>query len=181
MNDTMWCWWCCHPSNQELLPMPHKYDGKSNVYHTMGQFCSFACMRAYNGERNDYIKQSVFNLISKYELDSTGMLYNVIAPPRCCLKVFGGDMTIEDFRNNNQSVKIYDPPCVPITRTIDKNKTTNYRWIQNSSNDVESKCNINQLQSAKACNIPMKIKTSSDAPAKRTIEQVLGIKQKPST
>ena len=178
MKD-LWCWWCCHPSNIQLISMPIYFDIKTSKYHTIGQFCSFACMRSYNQEQQQSNKQTIFNLITKYMYESTGNVHQFTAPPRQLLRVFGGTLSIDEFRSNTyaDSVMIYYPPIVPISYITDYTNKSNYRWIQNVVEKHKDDDDIQQVQSTKVNNVPMKIKNSTQS-SKNTIEMVLGIKQK---
>ena len=83
--------------------MPHKYDDRRNKFYTSGNFCSWSCMKTY--------------AIDKYGCNRGGLICgNIVtmrrklfdrispikkAPHRQRLQVFGGDLTIEQFRENN--------------------------------------------------------------------------------
>ena len=99
----MWCWWCCHTLEGTPLNMPYKHDERRNKFYTSGNFCSWSCMKTY--------------VIDKYGCNRGGLicgnmvmmrrkLFNKIgtikkAPPKQKLIQFGGDMTIDQFRENN--------------------------------------------------------------------------------
>ena len=109
----VWCWWCCHPFEGPELHLPYKYDDRLKRFTTMGTFCSWGCMRAYNidrassrwGEIQQYITLMRRDVYKKLEPVPT-------APKRQCLKVFGGTMTIEEFRGCK------DPPFVQMPNQI---------------------------------------------------------------
>ena len=98
----MWCWWCCHDFETTPLSLPYRHDEKRNKFHTSGNFCSWSCMKSY--------------AIDKYGLSRGGLICgNIVmmrrkmfdqighvkpAPGRYRLKEFGGDLTIEAFREN---------------------------------------------------------------------------------
>ena len=98
----MWCWWCCHSFEGTALQLPYKYDDRRNLFTTTGNFCSWSCMKSH--------------ALDKYGLSRGGIICgNIImmrrrmykqsghvkpAPCRYKLAVFGGDMTIEEFREN---------------------------------------------------------------------------------
>lgn len=94
-----WCWYCCHPFDGQPLPMPMKHDDRRDVFHVKGTFCSWACMKAYNLESTSYMKAVCANVITLFHRRCTGQLRGIRpAPPRHALKVFGGTMTIDEFR-----------------------------------------------------------------------------------
>jgi len=98
----MWCWWCCHPFEGEPLKMPKKYDELRKKFYTQGSFCSWSCMKSF--------------AIDKYGVNFGGricgniicmrkQMYGIIgsvkmAPNRYELDVFGGTMTIDEFRRD---------------------------------------------------------------------------------
>ena len=99
----MWCWWCCHTFESTPLSMPYKHDERRNKFYTAGYFCSWSCMKTYT--------------IDKYGCNRGGLICgNIVmmrkklfgkigtikkAPHRNKLEVFGGNMSIEQFRENN--------------------------------------------------------------------------------
>ncbi len=95
----MWCWWCCHPFNTEPLSFPNKYDNRTEKFSTSGTFCSWNCMKAYNLEKQNNGKTTMnIMMMRKKMYNSVGRI--MPAPSRYSLKVFGGTMTIEEFRAN---------------------------------------------------------------------------------
>lgn len=99
----MWCWWCCHPYDTEPLSMPYRYDQKRNKFFTTGNFCSWSCMKSFAIDKHGVTRGSIIcgNMVVMRK-----QLYGKIgpirpAPFRYKLNVFGGDLTIEQFRENN--------------------------------------------------------------------------------
>ena len=97
-----WCWWCCHTFDGNPLSMPYKYDDRRNKFFTAGNYCSWSCMKShaidkYGVNRGGIICGNIILMRKK--------MYNQIgsvkcAPNRFKLVEFGGDMTIEEFREN---------------------------------------------------------------------------------
>lgn len=109
-NTDVCCWWCCHTFDTIPIGSPEKYDDVVKKFHVKGVFCSFSCMIAYRKERNR--KCNLKNYLVKYmysKLTGTLLIETNLnpAPPRCSLKIFGGDLTIEEFRNSFIENKIY--------------------------------------------------------------------------
>lgn len=122
-SSTILCHNCCFSFDGVPVPLPQSYDALRKVYHCRGNFCSWQCSKAYNirqtppsgrGNRNMYIAILAHKTWAKYRenLDS-GALENLetyalycIQPslPREALKVFGGDMTIEEYRKGFFSI-----------------------------------------------------------------------------
>ena len=98
----MWCWWCCHPFEWTPLSMPHKYDDRTKVFQTSGNFCSWSCMKSYTiatyGINRCGLVCGNIVLMRKQMFNQIGPIKK--APWRYSLKVFGGDLSIEEFREN---------------------------------------------------------------------------------
>ena len=118
-NTDVCCWWCCHTFDTVPIGNPDRYYTNVEKFRVKGVFCSFSCLMAY---RNDSCKKySSTNYLVKFmysKLTGTFLLDSNLtpAPPRSCLKMFGGDLTIEEFRNSFRENKIYKmieyPMCV---------------------------------------------------------------------
>tara|TARA_B100001250_G_C19807446_1_gene794059 strand:- start:587 stop:937 length:351 start_codon:yes stop_codon:yes gene_type:complete len=98
-----------------------------------------------------------------------------IAPPRECLKMFGGPMSIEEFRNNSEKGVVYNamlPPYITI-KTINDNRQSyaNYQWVK--KDEEKDTKNETEPTSKSYVNNPIKIK--SDKKAKNTLEMIFGI------
>jgi hypothetical protein len=107
----MWCWWCCHPWEGPDLHLPYKYDDKTKKFTTLGHFCSWNCIKAYNtdkyalsraGEIGMYITLMHKQTTNKLELIPS-------APSRYALKVFGGTLDIEEFRKSDGNSMVTMP------------------------------------------------------------------------
>lgn len=88
------CWWCCHPFEWESLHFPYAF--KSNLFYTTGHFCSWECMKAYAIDRNKLNECELISLMKKRmegKLTPTNR-----APSRYILKLFGGTVSIDEFR-----------------------------------------------------------------------------------
>ena len=102
-NDNL-CWHCCHAIPGDTLRLPHKYDSKRNKFYTMGQFCSWSCMKTFNFERNRPDFGVVAQNITALKRKMDGKIIPVSpAPRRWALKCFGGTMTIDEFRRASES------------------------------------------------------------------------------
>ena len=99
-----------------------------------------------------------------------------IAPPRECLKMFGGDMSIEEFRKNSHNGIVYNsmlPPYIAI-KTINDNRQSyaNYQWVKKDDKDTQS-ITDSTSKSKSYVNNPIKIK--SEKKVKNTLEMIFGI------
>ena len=123
LNCTKWpmktdklCFNCCHSFKGVPIPLPHKYDKIRNIYTCHGNFCSWQCAKAYNinemprasrGNRNMNISILAHRMWVKYRkkhhknkntnIDQSNFIIEP-APSRRELIVFGGKMSIEEYR-----------------------------------------------------------------------------------
>jgi len=137
-NDKVWpettsiyCWWCCHPFNWMPCALPEYY--KKDKFYVNGCFCSFNCTASYNFSKCDddiWERYSLLNLMYK-KLYNTKFIKVNLAPPREILKIFGGYMTIDEFRENslkNEKVfTVINPPLISIIPKIEENISNNYK------------------------------------------------------
>jgi hypothetical protein len=114
------CWWCCHPFDNPPCSIP--YEFKNNSYCVYGVFCSPECAAAYNfndvhGVSDIWERYSLLNML--YRRIYENKHYKIkLAPPRQTLKIFGGHLSIDEYRAsfNNQThcYRIIMPPMVSI-------------------------------------------------------------------
>lgn len=99
------CWWCCHTFHGSPKTLPYSYDKIRNRFKVMGVFCSWSCARAYAMDDTSLTVNYQISYLTEFIRQIHGMsLYIKSAPPRQSLKMFGGKMTIDEFRNiNNES------------------------------------------------------------------------------
>jgi len=105
------CWHCCHPFDHVPIGIPIKRM-KGGNYHVKGIFCSYSCALTYN-----YNERDLENRIQERESLIRMMAYpNVVqyAPQKELLKMFGGIMTIDEFKNTTSTHVITYPPMVPL-------------------------------------------------------------------
>lgn len=102
-NPQTACFWCCHTFGWPAVVLPISYDAYKNIYHCEGNFCSPECALAFNYSN---IKISDSMRWNRHAL--LGNLYRDMykdnkilspAPPREILRMFGGQLDIEQFRS----------------------------------------------------------------------------------
>ncbi len=128
-NTSIACYWCCHRFNTPPIGIPVEYckdvKGKSEFFRVYGCFCSLECAAAYNfnGHKNHDEIWERYNLIN---LLARRIGYRHLikpAPDKMALKMFGGFMDIEQFRNYCNSAKMIHinfPPMTSITQQIEE-------------------------------------------------------------
>jgi hypothetical protein len=171
-HTNVYCWWCCHPFNTQPVSLPIRLH--NDKFELMGCFCSYNCACSYNNsfsggkvaERNSLLHTMYRKLHN---------VKNVIikpAPPKEILTIFGGKITIDEYRKesfiNNFNVTINYPPLISIIpqmeiistnqnrnnfvpintkkiETIEKNKKVKMTTtIKNSKNTIDSYMKISQ-------------------------------------
>jgi len=95
------CFWCCHTFSGHHFVSPISYDAYKNVYTCEGNYCSPECALA-----NLYSEQTMSDgtrwnrhALMNHMYSSLYEEYITPAPPRTLLRMFGGPLNIEQYRN----------------------------------------------------------------------------------
>lgn len=114
-NKNTKCWWCRNTFNSPSVQLPEDYY--NNTFFCVGNFCSFNCMKSYNLDLNDSLswkRESLMNLLY-YQTYSEYKNINP-APHWMTLEEYGGNLTIEQFRENflvnNKEYLVLHPPLI---------------------------------------------------------------------
>lgn len=116
-SATTACFWCCHPFPWKASLIPVSYDAYENMYTCEGNFCCPECALASlyaDPSLSDIARWNRHALLS----DLYRALYTkrelVPAPPRTTLRMFGGPLDIEQFReytaNAEEMIAVQLPP-----------------------------------------------------------------------
>ena len=193
------CWWCCHPFEGEPLKLPHKCDVTTGKFTTCGNFCSWSCMKAYAlGRYGSSNSSSVVHNIHKYRKAMTAEKVSSIipvAPSRYALEMFGGPLSIEEFRKSGTGdvkiivnipdqihsiVTIHNCTCggnvMDLSKVKNMEKTTTVNNINKERLNDEKMSMINMTNSK---NEPLRLKRPK--PLKRdenNLEKTLGLIRK---
>lgn len=145
-KTNVWCWWDGHPFSNLPCFLPELYH--NNTYHVTGCFCSFNCALAYNlyykkDTKIDHRKSLVYKLCRElYGLSMEDTLEIKESAPKECIVSFGGNMSIEIFRQNstmlNKEYIVYIPPIKPVNMIIEER---NSDIVENNDNDYIIKRN----------------------------------------
>jgi hypothetical protein len=117
------CYWCCHQFNNAPFGIPVKFvDDK---YHVFGCFCSLECAAAYNFECKESIDEiwEQYNLINQLSRKIGHKQLVKRAPSKLALKMFGGHMSIDEFRgfcNTSKIINVNFPPMMTLTQQIEE-------------------------------------------------------------
>ena len=104
------CWWCCHKFDNTSCTLPTKYDSLRKRFTFVGVFCSWNCTKAYNFDKCDCLvgqRSGLITLLVQQMYGITRAINIKAAPPRQALKMFGGYLSINEFRNNQSIVDSY--------------------------------------------------------------------------
>jgi len=105
------CWWCVHSLPQlPCIHLPTRYDDKRDRFETKGNFCSWQCAKAWALDQNSARSGEIQMILMMMRRRAIGR-YEPLwpAPKREALKIFGGTMTIEEFRSYGGLV---EPPII---------------------------------------------------------------------
>lgn len=95
------CFWCCHKFEWTPVLLPVSYDAYKNMYTCEGHFCSPECALAYNYADNkisDSTRWNRHSLLRNLYGDLYRNKFLSPAPPRTLLRMFGGPLDIEQYR-----------------------------------------------------------------------------------
>lgn len=100
-NAQTCCFWCCHKFSWSPVVIPISYDAYKNLYTCEGHFCSPECSLAYiyaDNRISDSTKWNRHSLLRHLYSDLYREKTLSPAPPRTLLRMFGGPLDIEQFR-----------------------------------------------------------------------------------
>ena len=115
------CWWCCHPWEGPEIHAPFKYDALLKQFTTKGRFCSFECAKAWIIERSGPRYGEILSFMALYRKHVFGKSVQCFsAPKRETLKIFGGPLSIEEFRASaNRAPWVHEPGDVHMVHEIE--------------------------------------------------------------
>ncbi len=128
------CWNCCSKLNK-VYGIPLKYI--DNIFYIYGYFCSLECGARYcfDNYNNHYEIYTLINYYYNYINNTVGKKVT-IAPQKNVLKTFGGDLSIEEYRNTFNTNEFYNvniPPIYPINHSIN---------VYEKNNSLDNKNNL---------------------------------------
>jgi hypothetical protein len=100
-NQQTSCFWCCHKFVWSAVVIPISYDAYKNMYTCEGHFCSPECALAYiyaDSRLSDSTKWNRHSLLRHLYTDLYKDRMLSPAPPRTLLRMFGGPLDIEQYR-----------------------------------------------------------------------------------
>jgi len=122
MQSDAACFWCCHAFTHRPVILPIRDTGEHLL--VTGNFCSPECATSYlfDMRQDSHTRWEQFALLHRvYGEACQGTIYP--APARNSLALFGGLLTIQEYRSLIRShkvrVDIHLPPMVSILATMD--------------------------------------------------------------
>ena len=156
------CNWCLHNCDNEVIHLP--YNISNGVFNMYGNFCCPECATAFNfNELNDDLIWERYALLN-YVYNKNNSKYN-IAPSRLILDIFGGPLSIKEFReiiNTNKNINTVLPPLYIIKPQIE--------IIKNE--DIYIPLNINRVNKYTK---DLKLK-KNDIPITNTLKSCMNLK-----
>lgn len=119
-NEHTSCFWCCHSFGWTPSILPVSYDAYKDLFTCEGNFCSPECSLAYLYRE---VKTSDGNRWNRHTLlrHLYGKMYQnrelSPAPPRTLLRMFGGPLDIEqyrDFMTGSNDIVLSDLPPIRV-------------------------------------------------------------------
>jgi hypothetical protein len=122
-NTSIACYLCCHRFTNAPFGIPINY--KNDRFEVFGCFCSLECAAAYNFKKTDSIDEmwERYNLINLMSRKMDIGTYIKPAPEVLSLKMFGGHLDIDKFREyfkSNRVISINFPPMTSITQQLEE-------------------------------------------------------------
>lgn len=165
-STNIWCFWCCHPFTTPPIAIPLYYTNKT--FHVTGCYCSFECSVSHLFQKNNIHeneKWNSYNLlhILRNKLISDPIIEKIeFAPPKETLQVFGGNMTIQEFRNSYKNTKQYNilyPPMISLIPTIEVVEKSYSTLLDSNIHQKDASISLDEKRIEKAShNIKLKRK-----------------------
>ena len=118
------CFWCCHTFEWRPVVLPVRDQG--DYIQVQGNYCCPECAMAhlFDSRQDSFARWEQLSLLNRIYGSSSGTEVALRpAPPRTILKMFGGPVTIDEYRElirkGKMRVDIHVPPMVSLLATMD--------------------------------------------------------------
>lgn len=115
-ETSMCCWHCCHSIPAQVFKLPIRKNSKK-IFECIGFFCSPECILSYIDSDGNSFGNSWNQIEFLYEMLKIETRIKP-APRKELLKKFGGELSIEKFRENSNWNFVL-PPFVPLSVQLD--------------------------------------------------------------
>lgn len=114
------CWNCCHTFSTVPVSIPRSSENiRTSYYEVYGVFCSLNCAKKYILDRNTHDQQQLLMQLNEvcvniFGIKATDVLNAKEAPPRNFLTMFGGHLSIDEYRAMSITTRtvLVTPPFV---------------------------------------------------------------------
>ena len=116
------CFWCCHSFDWRPVVLPVRDQGE--FIQVQGNFCCPECAMShlFDARQDTYARWEQLSLLNRIYGHAVGGTIRP-APPKQILKLFGGPMPIEEYRDlirkGKLRVDVHLPPMVSLLATMD--------------------------------------------------------------
>jgi hypothetical protein len=122
------CWWCHYSFITPSIQLPEDYY--NNTFFCIGHFCSFNCAKSYNLNINDSLIWKRCSLLNLLYFQTYNKYIDINpAPSWLILTDYGGNITIEEFRNNfifnTKEYLVLHPPLISRQMQIEESYKIN--------------------------------------------------------
>ena len=173
------CWWCVHSLPQHpCIHLPVKYDEKRDIFTTRGNFCSWQCAKAYAIDMNTSRMGEMLTFLTLMRKKTFGKIVPLFpAPKRTTLAIFGGTLSIEEFRSFGG---VKEPPPVSFPDDRQLVQTVGHGPSKAEVQQItNTRGKMNAIESSVGGGDTLKLKR--DKPLERSkskLENILGITRK---
>ena len=170
------CWWCCHGIYKDALQMPKSYNQRRDTFVLKGVYCSWECMKAHcctgsSEHHRGYIGGNM--ILLRKRMYGRGIPHGPIrpAPHFSKLKMFGGDMEIDEFR---KCIKPDEGDA--ITNIPSEKGMSSIVATQATTNRDDNK--MWEINNSVSTNEPLKLKRQKPLPRdQNNLASMLGLKK----
>jgi hypothetical protein len=159
LKTNVCCWWCCHKFDSIPLGIPKKYDSSGDEFQVTGCFCSIECVYSYVLD-NKYNYSKVYPIDIKFMYkkisgDENFKMSDTLrkAPPRQILKMFGGKLSIDEFRKSNYKISVLH---APLTSSFLTCETIEYKGIKKPVEFIKNDLDIRRKKNESGFSEPKK-------------------------
>ena len=156
------CFWCCHSFNWMATYLPVSYDLYKNIYSCEGHFCSPECALAHlyaDNKVSDSFRWNRHALLFYLYRDLYIDKDLSPAPPRSILRMFGGPLDIQQFREFTSSTNELVMTDIPPIRLLFPSMNVQgplrdiKRYVSLSTDAVEKASEHLRLKRSKTINV----------------------------
>ena len=151
----MHCWHCCQRLENPPVPLPNDQDAESGKFLCYGLFCSFNCAKAYLFDRQSWSCGDKLLLLEEMASQVFGITDEIYpAPPQQRLAMFGGDLSVEEFRKQNKFLNVaFSPPLISFPEVYERESIVDKTDREWSVRGIRPKTSSNEKLKFKEENI----------------------------